>query len=594
MAKVPTKEEFVKIFNDLQEVVDVDDSAGRSVPINMNFVEEGYLTKDKGCSLFGGTAVVLTHSEVNYKKKSGTSYRLRAAGTYLQKYVSGVWTNLSTGTATVTIASPGVVTSTAHGLKAGSKVSFETTGALPTGITAGTVYYVISAGLTADAFQFSTSAGGAAVDTSGSQSGTHTMYRRYTADAEFGWEVYDDVLYGCNANEFYFKYDGSTFVEYETAPKGNLLEIFEDRMFVSGVTAEPLTVYYSDVGDATTFGGSSLVQPLGTDSVTNLKNYYGVLMIFKDQSIWKLTFVYDQVLDAFVPKLEVQSGNYGACSNKAVSWVENDLWFFTGKEVRALGFRDTQTGQFGVNKSVISEPIKETLALLSNSYKTKIATFYHNRRFYLSVPLENAFNDTVFVCHTLYKNLWTKYTDRIKAYAHDFVEVDDVVYSSKSTDDYGTIKWEESLTADNSEAIISEVFFRKVENKDFDTFNTYRYIDLLFKDLVGTVTLYLREDRNDNRSVSNKAFYVGTEVEGEENTLGEVTVGQLLYGDAFGEDVDATPFLRRRISILSKSQSVTIGLYNSSATDEFTIAAFGLYGWQQPRRLFSKSKIIGM
>ena len=85
--------------------------------------------------------------------------------------------NPSLGTATMTIASPGVVSKTAHGLVLDDKIYFTTTGALPTGVTANTIYYVISAGLTADAFQFSATKGGSAVNTSGSQSGTHTLYR---------------------------------------------------------------------------------------------------------------------------------------------------------------------------------------------------------------------------------------------------------------------------------------------------------------------------------------------------------------------------------------------------------------------------------
>jgi hypothetical protein len=82
-------------------------------------------------------------------------------------------------TATMTIASPGVVTAgvagNGHGLVAGSPIKWETSGALPTGVTAGTQYYVIAAGLTETTFQFSTSNGGAAVNTSGSQSGVHTL-----------------------------------------------------------------------------------------------------------------------------------------------------------------------------------------------------------------------------------------------------------------------------------------------------------------------------------------------------------------------------------------------------------------------------------
>lgn len=79
-------------------------------------------------------------------------------------------------TVTITIATPGVVSWTAHGLVAGDPVTFNTTGALPTGITAGTTYYVIATGLTADTFRISATVGGAAVNTSGTQSGTHTAY----------------------------------------------------------------------------------------------------------------------------------------------------------------------------------------------------------------------------------------------------------------------------------------------------------------------------------------------------------------------------------------------------------------------------------
>lgn len=77
---------------------------------------------------------------------------------------------------TVTIATPGVVTLVAHGLTAGDAVIFATTGALPTGITAGTTYYVLSDGnLTANTFDLATTPGGTAINTTGSQSGTHTL-----------------------------------------------------------------------------------------------------------------------------------------------------------------------------------------------------------------------------------------------------------------------------------------------------------------------------------------------------------------------------------------------------------------------------------
>jgi hypothetical protein len=81
----------------------------------------------------------------------------------------------SAGSCTITIASPAVVTKAAHGYVANDQIVFSTTGALPTGITAGTVYFVIATGLTTSTFQFSTTSGGAAVNTSGTQSGVQSV-----------------------------------------------------------------------------------------------------------------------------------------------------------------------------------------------------------------------------------------------------------------------------------------------------------------------------------------------------------------------------------------------------------------------------------
>ena len=75
-------------------------------------------------------------------------------------------------TVTMTIASPCVVSWTAHGLPNGSSLTLSTTGALPTGLAVGTTYYVV--GAAADTFNLAATLGGTAINTSGSQSGVHT------------------------------------------------------------------------------------------------------------------------------------------------------------------------------------------------------------------------------------------------------------------------------------------------------------------------------------------------------------------------------------------------------------------------------------
>lgn len=103
-------------------------------------------------------------------KCDGASYAIASYGNlaaYLRPKI---------GTFTVTVASPGVFTCSGHGLVAGDRVYLTTSGALPTGLATYTVYYVIAAGLTTTTFQLSATAGGAAIVTSGSQSGTHSLW----------------------------------------------------------------------------------------------------------------------------------------------------------------------------------------------------------------------------------------------------------------------------------------------------------------------------------------------------------------------------------------------------------------------------------
>lgn len=74
--------------------------------------------------------------------------------------------------ATVTIASPAVLT-TSTALTNGDAIMLTTTGALPTGLSVGTVYYVKNAsGFTCE---LSATSGGASINTTGTQSGTHQL-----------------------------------------------------------------------------------------------------------------------------------------------------------------------------------------------------------------------------------------------------------------------------------------------------------------------------------------------------------------------------------------------------------------------------------
>lgn len=76
------------------------------------------------------------------------------------------------GPATFT-ASGATLSSTAHNLQNGQKVWVSSTGTLPTGLAAATVYFIVNR--TTDTFQLSATSGGSAITTTGAGSGTHSV-----------------------------------------------------------------------------------------------------------------------------------------------------------------------------------------------------------------------------------------------------------------------------------------------------------------------------------------------------------------------------------------------------------------------------------
>jgi hypothetical protein len=146
--------------------------------------------------IYNGTEFIPTASTElsNDTTASATNNAGAAAAGPYQIQDCFIWSNAGTNrltrspkwsasaTATMTIATPCVVTWTAHGLWDGATARFTTTGALPTGLTASTDYFITK--IDANTFNLSTTlanqVAGTKIATSGTQSGVHTAFN-YTS-----------------------------------------------------------------------------------------------------------------------------------------------------------------------------------------------------------------------------------------------------------------------------------------------------------------------------------------------------------------------------------------------------------------------------
>ena len=147
---------------------------------------------------------------------------------------------LSQQTFTVTIASPAVVTPATYVPANGTAVILSTTGALPTGLTAGVQYYVVSAGVST--FRLANVPNGAPINTSGTQSGTHSVYVNSGLTAavlnqSFAVTVVDNNSYTITASVAAGTYDVSP---YSTNGGGNPVSAYYG-LHVGSDTVQPFT-----------------------------------------------------------------------------------------------------------------------------------------------------------------------------------------------------------------------------------------------------------------------------------------------------------------------------------------------------------------
>ena len=104
---------------------------------------------------------------------------------------------------TISIASPAVINQPDHSLADGDAIKFSTTGALPTGINANTIYYILTTE-NANQFNIYTTSPSVLINTSGTQSGVHKVLNQ------------GSNTYFINLNADTCKYDRDLTVEVQS------------------------------------------------------------------------------------------------------------------------------------------------------------------------------------------------------------------------------------------------------------------------------------------------------------------------------------------------------------------------------------------
>ena len=145
--------------------------------------------------------------------------------------------------------------------------------------------------------------------------------------------------------------------------------------------------------------------------------------------------------------------------------------------------------------------------------------------------------------------------------------IDDVYYVRVTGE--GSINWTLN-TLTNLFAIDSSVLLKRLEDDEFNAFRLFRYLDLMFKDLDANVTVTIKQEQNDLVNIKTRTFLVDN------------------------PSAISSPFIKKKISFLSKNQAILVGLSNNNLNETFTICKFDLKGYEENKRLFKGSNIISV
>ena len=228
-------------------------------------------------------------------------------------------------TATITIAVPGAVTSTLTLLNL-TPVTLQTTGALPTGLLPGTVYYVRTTA-TPTVFNLSATPTGALITTSGSQSGAHSISPRGVAISALAGAS-DTPL----TQTYFLISDASRFVIcFGTNDTGST--VF-DPMLIRWSDQESVTVWTP----AITNQAGSIRLSHGSKIVTALQSRQEIV-VWTDSSLYSLQYLgppYVWGTTLLADNVSIAGPNAAALASGVTYWMGVDKFYKYDGRVQTL------------------------------------------------------------------------------------------------------------------------------------------------------------------------------------------------------------------------------------------------------------------
>lgn len=422
----------------------------------------------------------------------------------------------------------------------------------------------------------------------------------FTANKDTAFTQARLKLYVWNGTDGGATFDGSACARPGTMPKAKFSVYYQNKHIASGVDGQPSRIYISNISNASDFTvttGGTQPQPDNTndaengnpnvpgatvfagtpalteanvidirkndgDKITGLAVFQDVLIVFKERSIYQVTF--DGSGNPTVTPITYATG---CVSHRSIVNVENDVYFLSREGMRVLG----NEPQFftAIRTQVLSIRVQPVIDAISKLYYSRCNGVYFDNKYVMAHPTGTT--DTIAKC-LVYDRRFQAYTVWQNFNAQAMIKFidSDQTENLYFLDDGGTQVYKRVAGTynDNGSAIEAYVVSKAQDIGQPDLTKFWVDIRLVFRRLTGQVTLTVYSD--DNVSVGTAT--IGS---GANRGMGMNTLGSFMLGTD-GETETATSnstFVDnpQSIGLNLDSRTIKYKIYNNRVNENFVL-----------------------
>ena len=417
----------------------------------------------------------------------------------------------------------------------------------------------------------------------------------FTSGKEVNFTQCDNNLYIWNGQEAGAQLDSSLALTRPTTTISASFSIwYQGFQIASGVATQPNRIYVSDntsnPGDftntnptgtglysvydgtthpgATTFAGSGAnyidINKGDGDKITGLAKYQGVVIIFKERSVYQLS------LNATgVPTITQVTQATGAVSHKSIDNVENDIFYLSRKGYYVLGNEPNYLNTIRSNE--LSSRVNPIIQTINPAQAQNAASIFSEFKFYSSFATGgNDYNNQTLIYDRRYlawskvdymtANAWTEFIDT-SGNRHLYFADDN------STNVYEVI---EGSYSKNGTGVDSYWISKSFDANNFDEYKRWLDVTILFRQISGSVTVTFYADNDQvvkSTSISSDTDFTGS--------IGTTLMGSPIFGGTgTASSTSTTNNVPYRFKVNTKSRTLKIKISNNSDNQNFIVLGF--------------------